>query len=61
MSYLASIGVAKANSLTEIQMLKRMGRPVDNPSSVEIADAFFRSPIGGHLLEATMKSELDSA
>ena len=61
MSRLASIGVAKADSLTEIQISKKMGRPIDDPSSAEIAGAFFRSRVDGHSLEAAMKSELDSA
>ena len=61
MSHLASIRVAKANTLTEIRMSKRVGRPIDDPSLVEVADVFLLSPVSGRSLEATMKSELEGA
>ena len=44
-----------------IQISKKVGRPTDDPSSTEVADAFPRSPIGGRMLETAMKSLLDYA
>ena len=57
MSHLANVGLAKADSPTEIQMSKRVGRPVDDPSSVEMIGAFLRSPVDSH----SPKLELDYA
>ena len=59
MSHLAKTGLAKTDSLTGIRKSKRVGRPADDPSSVEVADIFFRSPIGGRALETAMKLVLD--
>ena len=59
MSFLANVGLAKADSPLDIQMLTSVGRPSVDLSSVEVAGAFPRSPISSPVLENVRKSALD--